>query len=584
MAVSRKRKSALETVNYPRAKCPREYQVPSETEQWIDGKTSGGTKCKTNCDFKRVLAQRIASHRKEIAQHANIGKLRPYLNQEKLLNPEENRYLQSDALDTQKMSRVLDSLKEKPNGFTGFLACVKGERSHLGHLYITSLLQGTQFASEPELQLSALCKQRIDENLSRLTKGINFFSLMPHLQQSFHLPCSGVQAQLFNNDDAKNLRNVKGTNERIRQLFLILETKGPLAHSQFAACMRAERDHMTHHELFRDIFGNLNFPPDLQRSSVEDYLASDETCTQLEMDGILGGNNYDKLMERFYLHQNDDGHQKLQIEAEKVMAQEDSPPELQALYQIELAHSLIFKTENEAAMELLFAALEICDKILGDNAFFIYGRCHYTLADLYRFTNDYERAKEHSGKALGALDCVKPGLDTANAHYVNGCIMLERHSTKSSTPMDIQMIERFFNSAIHDGEDSDVARRVTTPQSYCRLAQLYMCSAIGVIGNEDNLKKARQLLDACKRCDLDIISQRSRYLYYVTESDWYTINGDTEKADDAAMKAHQIAEKTSYALEILTLKTIGLYNRPAIIRRVLHASDQKVDSAVISTS
>ena len=558
--MSHKRKSALETLNQPQAKCPRvEYQVPSETEQWIDGKTSGETKCKTNftCDRNRVLAQRIASHRKEIVQHAKIGKLRPYLNQKKLLSPEENRYLQSDAFsNSQKVSRVLDSLKEKQNGFTTFLACVKDERSHLGHLYITSLLEGTQFASEPELRLSALCKQRIDENLPRLIRGVNLSSLMPHLQQSFYLPCCGVQAQLLTNDDAKKLWNVKGTNKRIRQLFLILETKGPLAHHQFAACMQAENEHTTHHELFRDIFGNLNF---------------------LEMDGVvLEGNCYDKLMEKFYsLHHNSDGHQQLVTEAEEAMAQ-DLPLELQALYRIELARSFIFRTQNERAEEPLSAALEICGKISdknanlvpearNKNAFIIYGRCHYTLADLYRFKNDYERAKEHSGKALDALDDVKPGLDTANAHYVNGCILLERHIAKPSIPLDIQVIERFFNSAISDGEDSDVARQVTTPQSYCRLAQLYMisavgtiCSAIGVTSNEDNLKKARQSLDACKWCDLDIISQRSRYLYFVVESDWYTINGDTEKADDAALKAHQIAEKTSYALEILTLKTRSL--------------------------
>ena len=77
------------------------------------------------------------------------------------------------------------------------------------------------------------------------------------------------------------------------------------------------------------------------------------------------------------------------------------------------------------------------------------------------------------------------------------------------------MIERFFNSAIGDGEDSDVARQVTTPQSYCRLPQLYMrsaigtmCSAIGATSNEDNLKKARQSLDACK-CQLGFISHIS---------------------------------------------------------------------------
>ena len=567
--MSRKRKSALGNPNRSQAKCARvEYQVPSE----INGKTFGEPKCKTGKCTDRVLELRIASHRNEIVQHANVGKLRSYLNQEKLLNREENQYLQSDALDTQKVSRVLDSLKEKPNGFTRFLACVKGERNHLGHLYTTSLLEGTQFAPESELQFSALCKQRIDENLPRLTKGINLSSLMPHLQQSFHLPCAvGGQAKLLTNDDAKKLWNVKGTSKRIRQLFLILETKGPLAHSQFAACMRAEHEHMTHHELFRDIFGSLNLPPDLQLCSEEKesvcssetsqnknelkWWASGETCNKLEVDGVLGGSFYDKLMEKFYLlHHNSDGHHQLVTEAEKATVQTDLPLELQALYRIELARSFIFKTQNKRAEELLSAALEICGKILGNNAFFIYGKCHYTLADLYRFTNDYDRAKEHSGKALGALNSVKPGLDTANAHYVNGCILLERHITKPSTPTDIQMIERFFNSAIHDGEDNDVARRVTTPQSYCRLAQLYMSSANRVTGNEDNLIRARQLLDACKLCDLETISQISRYLYYVIESEWYANNGDTEKADDAAMKAHQITEKTSYALGILLTK------------------------------
>ena len=561
--MSRKRKSALENPNRSRAKCARvEYQVPSETEQWIDGKTS-----RTEC----VLAQRTASHRNEIVQHANIVKLRSHLNQAKLLNREENQYLQSDALDTQKVSRVLDSLKEKPNGFTRFLACVKDERNHLGHLYIASLLEGTQFASESELQFSAICKQRIDENLPRLTKGINLSSLMPHLQQSFNLPCAvGGQAQLLTNDDSKKLWNVKGASKRIRQLFLILETKGPLAHSQFAACMHAEHEHMTHHELFGDIFGSLNLPSDQLCSEEEEsvysgetrqneneleWWASGKTCNKLEVDGVLGGNCYDKLMKNFYfMHHNSDGHHQLVTEAEKAMVQTDLPLELQALYRIELARSFIFKTQNERAEELLSATLEICGKISGDNAFFIYGRCHYTLADLYRFTNKYDRAKEHSGKALGALDCVKPDLDTANAHYVNGCILLERHITKPSTPTDIQMIEKFFNSAIHDGEGSDVARQVTIPQSYCRLAQLYMRSANGVTGNEDNLIRARQSLDACKLCDLETISQRSRYLYYVIESEWYANNGDTVKADEAAMKAHQIAEKTSYALGILLTK------------------------------
>ena len=71
-----------------------------------------------------VLEERIAARRTEIEQYANISELSSHLVEEGLLNHEEKEYLESGALsDADKISRVLDSLKEKENGFSKFLAC-----------------------------------------------------------------------------------------------------------------------------------------------------------------------------------------------------------------------------------------------------------------------------------------------------------------------------------------------------------------------------------------------------------------------------------------------------------------------------
>ena len=153
------------------------------------------------------------------------------------------------------------------------------------------------------------------------------------------------------------------------------------------------------------------------------------------------------------------------------------------------------------------------------------------------------------------LNRVKPGLDTATAHYVNGCILMEEclSNQQSETPVDIQIIEKAFHSAINDGKDSDIARRVILPQSHCMLAQLYMSSAIGATSNEDNLKKARQSLDACK-CQLGFISHISQHFYYLVEADWYRNSRNLSEAVRLAKEACKIAENNNYTLGISSAK------------------------------
>ena len=202
--------------------------------------------------YESVLEERIATHHTEIEQYANISELCPHLIAEGLLNHEEKEYLESRAIDVHKISRVLDSLKEKENGFTKFLTCVKNETSHLGHIYIASLLEGRQFAPESELKLSVLCKQRIDSKRVKLAEGgLHFSYLMPHLQQE----------SLLTDDQAEEMLEEMKTEEMDTEEFLwILDTKGPLAHGQFASCLHAEKEQKSHDELYEELFGDLDVP------------------------------------------------------------------------------------------------------------------------------------------------------------------------------------------------------------------------------------------------------------------------------------------------------------------------------------
>jgi len=521
-----------------------------------------------------VVEERIATHRKDIEQHVNISELSLYLDQEGLLEYEENEYLLSGASDREKVSRVLDSLKEKPNGFTKFLECIKLETNHMGHPYVASLLEGKPFASECELLLSAVFKGRIEKNLVRLKKGINLSSLRAHLRQSFYLPYIQGNTQLLTDDDLEKLEGVE-TESKVMQLFLILDTKGPLAHSQFASCLHAEREHKSHIELYEELFGDLPGPASTEkegsgghpnrgkRKNTAEYPASDETRNELvpltpskrallwlEMDGPFKGKGYLRLMRVCYRHHHSGRHDALEEEVQKIMSCNSYPPEFQALARVELALSRTFQGKNETALGLIEGpggALSICEKIPGNNAAFLIGRCMHLLSGLHRYAKQHDKAKEYATKAMVALHGVAPGQESSIANYVNACIFLE---SSDGTPSDVRIIEQHFRSAIDHAHQSEIATYVILPQSHVRLAQLYLGSTQyhhGTTTNPENIRKARDSLNAV---NFDFISARSKSLYYMAESDCYRAGGDIPAAIDCAKLARSTAEGIQFTLGV----------------------------------
>ena len=438
--------------------------LPKETDQWgvseSDGKKPSQHVSESE-NSEDIIEKRIATHRKDIEQHVNLSELSMYLDQEGLLDHEENEHILSEASDREKVSRVLDSLKEKPNGFTKFLKCVKRETNHMGHLYIASLLEGKPFALEYEL------KGRIEKTLVRLKEGVD-----------------------------------------------------------------------------------LSPASDETRNELVPFTPSKRALLWLEMDGPFKGKGYLRLMRICYRHHHSGQHDALIGEAQKIMSCNSYPPEFQALVRVELALSCTFRGKNERALELIEGsggALSICEKIPGNNAAFLIGRCMHLLSGLYRYAKQHDKAKEYATKAMVALHGVAPGQESSIANYMNACLFLE---SSDGTPSDVRIIEQHFRSAIDHAHQSEIATYVILPQSHIRLAQLYLGSTQyhhGTTTNPENIKKARDSLNAV---NFDFISQRSKSLYYMAESDCYRAEGDIPAATNRANLARSIAEGIQFTLGV----------------------------------
>ena len=261
-------------------------------------------------------------------------------------------------------------------------------------------------------------------------------------------------------------------------------------------------------------------------------------------------------MKVFYKYHSTNGHHNaLEKEVQQIMSCSKFPLEFQALVRVELALSCTFQGKNERALELIEGpdgALPICKKIPGNNASFLIGRCMHLLSGLHRYAKQHDRAKEYAENAMVTLHCAVPGLESTIANYVKGCILLESSDTATRHPMDARIIEQHFQTAIAHAQYCEIAKDTTLPQSHIRLAQLYLGSTQyhhGITTNLEDIKKARDSLNAVES-NLESISQRSKSLYYMVESDCYRAGGDIPAAIDRAKLARSTAEGIQFTLGV----------------------------------
>ena len=160
-----------------------------------------------------ALMKRIREHRPCIVQHLNITALLPHLCSFDL---DWSVALKEGA------EQFVSSLEK--GGIKKFLEALQEEKDHLGHAYILSLLNGTDYAAGWMIEASSKIEKRMRSQMPRMMD-INAKALLASL----------LKNQLVTNSEAELLKSDhKTTMEKNQHLLLnILRSKGPTAHYIF---------------------------------------------------------------------------------------------------------------------------------------------------------------------------------------------------------------------------------------------------------------------------------------------------------------------------------------------------------------
>ena len=173
---------------------------------------------------------------KKNCRYLNFRYLMPHLIEEGLLDLRDCGDVKSAE------DRFLSSLVEDPHYNARIASCIAHEKTHLGHQYIASLLNGSP-ADEAIISVSTKWRSLMSRNFNSFVQSASVPSLVPYL----------LEKELVTMDEGTLLYNIASPHEAVIRLFGLLESKGPTAHYLFAQCLHEETTQIQHAELYRRI-------------------------------------------------------------------------------------------------------------------------------------------------------------------------------------------------------------------------------------------------------------------------------------------------------------------------------------------
>ena len=498
-----------------------------------------------------ALAARVKVHYPEFLAYLNPLELMPHLWKERLLTASDREKLLGGSLRSQKTFTVLQSLKSTGrNAYSRFLRCLRAEKSHEGHVYLASLLEGRIIATENELHKCAQFKEIVTNHIPDLMD-LDLSSLAPKLRAH----------NLLTQDEFTDTLNTNcNYRQKILQLIETINTKGPLVYEIFVRCLGEEKSHSTHSEMFELLSSELKChqgTPQKWANAVDCSVLpfavpSKRNPHRLKLEGPLTGKSYNGLMKFFQTCHHNGQWDLLEHKATELIAGEISEFKIVAL--LESAVSWIFRRDENKVVSLVHDAMEACDKISANNAIFLRGRCEYILSRLFRYLKDYKKAQAHVAKAKEHLFLAEPGEDTSFVSYCEACIRVECLPNPPSQ-QEVQEVETTFTFAIDDDLSHESGLQLVAPHSLIRLAQMHLGSTHynpGVTNDPQSIDKAWNYLHAV---DVSSLCDRSKCHYHIFESDLFRCGNDTASATKAANTALTLAHSHSFALEISSAET-----------------------------
>lgn len=454
----------------------------------------------------------------------NTSVLIPHLHKEGLLDLWSTEISATNSESDPRMwtaQQLVDLILEKGSkACTTFLHILQNENGHLGHKYVLSLLMGFQYADEEEIRLSSRIKERIMMNMPEVVNGMNLkAAVIDHMYKKKLLTDDEFESFLQSSEPSckMSLRALK-----------LLDTKGPTAHLIFAQCLKAETTHGTHQEIFEIIY-------------------KDEA--RLQVCGELLTKEYSEIMKTLRQY-HDQGQWEAADELVKDSQRRNHSIEFRVAILLEHCAGFNSRLNRNRVIQTVQEAKELCSTIGNNCKTFLSGRCECTLAMMYLYLQEMDKAFYHIVEARHIQNIIQAGEDTALTNYCYGCYLSEL-VLQQPDPQMKQEAERVLGLAIdhassgHFGIDSCHYR--------LQLAQLYLGSSLyspGRNSDDDSLRNAQRELLLVGRNLSEASSLRTQCPYYYTMSDLIRIQGDLESARNLACKALGIAAARGFAVEI----------------------------------
>lgn len=515
--------------------------------------------------------------RQDILRYLNHEEIVTHLREEELLTDEEAEHFAAfdndpSAVHEMKNDFLLKAVEAKRlhQDITRkkFIVCLKREFQHLGHYqYLAGLLEReynvcshndkhifTDIYNPDRVLIDKELNERINKNQTFL-KDIDFRTLVP-VMRSKHLLTDTEQEALMGNE----AHQCQSQDWKVTRLIHILNHKVPTAHIMFLDCLREETQHPTHKEFYERLSycmpAYLDDTDPVEKDSVNSLVGKKRklnTCIIsrnelqpskmkpkcLEMEGILAGNEYKRIMLKFQTWHHNGNWQAIDQQMEKYKQKANFPAELMIVALLETAISYTFRQDKEMVIKCVedARALTLDSVKSGSNVQILEGRCEHVLTCLYRYRCQYEEASRHAVNSRSLLLDVKPGEDTSFARYCSACIALECHvgnkriSGFSTAPATI---EHDFKAAISHARSHEIGMDVVESHSYIRLAQLYLHSQHfnGSQHTPDfkSLESARVCLEDAAKCLEHITSRRTRVLYHILKFDLHFLRNEPNEA------------------------------------------------------
>ena len=507
------------------------------------------------------IANALREHRSEISCSLNPSQLWSHMCGVDLVKPSEYEDFK-DLSRSRQVEFLLDVVEKKgrarEGAYLNFLHCLETAKEHLGHAYAASLLSGRPFASETDINTSAMLKQKIQKNMSAMMN-INTHALVPFL----------IRNHLLTFDEAEIFLNKTTTNqEKNNILFGWLETKGPTAHYLFASCLREEKDHPTHHQLLSLISSDVDDDEDdveednevrpvlRKRKALEDVAVPAVKVTrrdpgQVKAHGALSSQlYYDKVKEIRRLHYFAQWEM-----AEKIVEEcrQSGDQELYIAVMLRNCSGYVTRKQTDIVKSTVAKAYRLLDEVDNDNGVVLRSRCEWMLAKMYRYMNNSEEAQKHVETALSIhfRFNVQPGEDTALSNYCQACILLESIA-KNWCPREIDYARKCLKTATDHAVLGDYGLYVS--HHHIRLAQLCLHSSQHQAGTCTDPNLLKEAGNALKGVDEDVLAPRTSCLFYLTKSDLYRNMKRSIEAKKYAEMAHEIAKSNSFKTELHSAK------------------------------